>query len=71
MPDASDGDLAGMKIAGPLLMVSGSVLMLAALAMLSALQSRTAFCLAALAVQALGFILLARSNIKARKKPDA
>jgi hypothetical protein len=60
-----------MKIAGPLLMLSGSIIMLSSLFLLPGLPSRTAFCLAALAVQALGFILLARSNIKVQKKPDA
>lgn len=52
-------------------MLSGSVIMLSSLTLLPGLPSRTAFCLAALAVQTLGFILLARSNIKVRKKPDA
>ena len=45
--------------------------MLAAVIMLSTLPLRTAFSLAGFAVEVLGFILLARTYIPARKKHDA
>jgi hypothetical protein len=52
-------------------MLAGWVLMLAAVAMLSSLPARTAFCLAGFGVEILGFLLLARAYIPARKKSHA
>lgn len=60
-----------LKIAGILLLLAGWMLMLAAVAMLSTLTLRTVFSLAGLAVELLGFILLARTYIPKRKKHDA
>ena len=52
-----------MKIAGFLLMVAGWILALAALVLLVSLPSRTAFVIAGLAVEALGFVLVARVHL--------
>jgi hypothetical protein len=52
-------------------MLSGWILMLASIVMLNALPLRTTFCLAGLAVEILGFVLLARTHIPKRKKHDA
>ncbi len=60
-----------LKIAGFLLLFMGWILMLAAIVMLSALPSRTAFAVAGFAVEILGFVLVARSHIPKRKKHDA
>ena len=60
-----------LRIAGILLLLSGSILMLAAIVLLNALPIRTAFSLAGLAVELLGFILLTRSYLPKRKKRDA
>jgi len=51
-------------------MAAGWILMLAAVAMLTSLPSRTAFCVAGLAVEMLGFLLLTRTHIPKRKKRD-
>jgi hypothetical protein len=58
-----------LRIAGILLLLSGSILMLASVALLSSLPARTAFSLAGLAVEILGF-LLTRSHLPKRKKRD-
>ena len=54
-----------------LLLLAGWCLMLCALLMLTSLPAQTAFCLAGFAVEVLGFVLLARTCIPARKKQDA
>ena len=59
-----------LRIAGILLLLSGSILMLASVALLIALPARTAFSLAGLAVEILGFLLLTRSHLPKRKKRD-
>lgn len=59
------------RIAGILLILAGWILMLAAVLMLSTLPLRTGFTAAGLAVEILGFILLARTYIPKRKKHDA
>lgn len=51
-----------MKIAAILLMLVGWILVLAAIALLGSLPSRTAFVLAGIAVEILGFVLLARAH---------
>jgi membrane-bound ClpP family serine protease len=59
-----------LRIAGMLLMVCGWILMLAAVVMLNSLPSRTAFAAAGMAVEILGFVLLAGAHIPRRKKRD-
>ncbi len=59
-----------LRIAGFLLLLTGWILMLAAVVMLSALPPRTAFAVAGFAVEILGFVLVARSHIPKRKKHD-
>jgi membrane-bound ClpP family serine protease len=58
-------------MAGILLMIAGWILMIAAVLMLSSLPPRTAFCLAGLGVELLGFVLLARTHMPPRRKNDA
>jgi membrane-bound ClpP family serine protease len=60
-----------LRIAGILLMVAGWILMLASVIMLAALPARTSFAVAGLAVEILGFVLLARTHVPKRKKHDA
>jgi hypothetical protein len=61
-----------MKIAGLLLLLAGWITVLAALVMLTSLASRTSFVLAALGIEALGFVLLVRSHVASRRlKGDA
>ena len=60
-----------LRIPGILLLLAGWLLMLAAVRMLPSLPVRTAFCLAGLAVELLGFVLLSRAYIPRRKKHDA
>lgn len=55
-----------MKIAGLLLMLAGWITVLAAVAMLASLVSRTTFVLVAVGIEALGFVLLARSHVASR-----
>ena len=55
-----------MKIAGLLLLVSGWLLALSALALLAAGPARNAFVGAAIAVEALGLVLLARAYLPVR-----
>lgn len=52
-----------MKIAGLLLLLAGFLLVLAALVLLASTPSRMGFVLAGIAVEILGFVLLARSHI--------
>ncbi len=52
-------------------MIAGWILMIAAVLMLSSLPPRTAFCLAGLGVELLGFVLLARTHMPPRRKNDA
>ncbi len=56
-----------MKAAGLLLMPSGWIIVLSALALLGAGPARGAFALAGVAVEALGLALLARAQAPARK----
>ena len=51
-----------MKLAGLFLMVAGWVIVFAAMKLLSALAPRTAFVLAGAAIEAFGFVLLARAH---------
>jgi cytochrome c biogenesis protein CcdA len=55
-----------LKVAGFLLMFAGWVLVLAALAMLRSLESRTVFVLAGMAVELLGIVLAARAHLSVR-----
>jgi hypothetical protein len=55
-----------MKIAGFLLLLSGWVLILAAIALLPVGAMRTAFALAGAAVQGLGLVLAVRSHLPVR-----
>jgi len=55
-----------MKAVGLLLMPSGWVIVLTALAVLPAGPARGAFALAGLGVQALGLVLFARTHVPAR-----
>ena len=48
------------------MMLAGWITALAAIIMLVSLASRTAFVLAALAIESLGFVLFARSHVLAR-----
>ncbi len=52
-----------MKIAGFLLLIAGWALALAALALLAPAAPRGAFLAAALAIEALGLVLVARAHI--------
>ena len=52
-----------MKIAALLLMLSGWIIALAAMALLATLPSRTAFVLAGILVELLGFVLFARAHL--------
>ena len=56
-----------LKLAGLLLMLTGWLLVLAAVILLPTLAARTAFTLAGTGVEVLGFILVARAHIPARK----
>ena len=60
-----------MKIAGFLLLLSGWILVAAALMLLPGLPARTAFVLAALAVEILGLVLVARAHLPAKADPHA
>lgn len=55
-----------MKAAGLLLMPAGWILVAAALILLPGLPARTAFVLAGLCVEVLGFILVARAHLPPR-----
>ncbi len=57
-----------MKIAGILLMLAGWFLLPAAVVMLPALPARTAFVLAGIGVEILGFVFVARAHIPPRRK---
>lgn len=58
-----------MKLAGFLLMLSGWILVAAALMLLPSLAARTAFVLAGLGVEILGLVLVARAHL--HRKADA
>jgi len=60
-----------VKIAGFLLLLSGWILVAAALMLLPSLPARTAFVLAALAVEILGLVLVARAHLPAKAEPHA
>ena len=60
-----------MKPAGFLLMLSGWGLVFAALSLLSNLTALTAFVLAGLGVEALGFIFVARAHLPAKPNRHA
>jgi len=55
-----------LRIAGFLLMLAGWMLVLAALVMLVSLPSRTGFVLAGVAVEILGFVLIARAHLPSK-----
>jgi hypothetical protein len=52
-----------MKVAGFLLLLAGWILVLAAIALLSAPGPRGAFLVAGLSVEALGLVLVARAHL--------
>ena len=52
-----------MKLAGFFLLLAGGGLVLAAVALLTSLLSRTGFALAGIAVEVLGLVLVARSHL--------
>lgn len=60
-----------MKLAGLLLMVAGWVIAVAAIRLLAALDSRTAFVTAGMVIEALGFVLLARAHLPRGRASDA
>jgi hypothetical protein len=55
-----------MKITGFLLLVSGWLLVIAAIILLKAGSAQNAFVLAAVAVEAVGLILVARAHLQPR-----
>jgi hypothetical protein len=56
-----------MKVAGFLLLLSGWILALAAIALLGAAGSRAAFLMAGIGVEVLGLVLVARSHLKPKR----
>jgi hypothetical protein len=60
-----------MKTAGFLLLLSGWLLVLAAIALLGAAGPRGAFLLAGIGVEALGLVLAARAHLTPTKEDDA
>jgi hypothetical protein len=56
-----------MKIAGFLLLLSGWVLALAAIALLGASGTRAAFLMAGIGVEVLGLVLVARSHLTPKR----
>jgi hypothetical protein len=52
-----------MKVAGFLLLIAGWILVLAAIALLTAAGPRVAFLLAGLGVEVLGLVLVARAHL--------
>jgi membrane-bound ClpP family serine protease len=60
-----------VRLAGFLLLVSGWVLVAAALLLLTALTPRAAFVLAGVAVEILGFALVARAHLPSKADPHA
>ena len=59
-----------MKAAGFLLLLSGWVLVLAAVALLGAPVPRAAFLLAGVGVETLGLVLAARAHVTPKGGPD-
>ena len=57
-----------MKLVGFLLLLSGWVLVLAAVILLGSALPRTAFVLAGIGVQALGLVLVVRSHLALRRE---
>lgn len=55
-----------MKLVGFLLILAGWIIVIAAVALLPALAPRTAFALAGIGVEFLGFVLVARSHLVLR-----
>lgn len=60
-----------MKLAGFLLMVAGWFLVAAALLLLPVLAARTAFVIAGIGVELLGFVLVARVHLPPKADPRA
>ena len=61
-----------MKLAGFLLLPAGWFIAASAVVLLHTVPSQTVFCLAGLAVEAVGFVFVAREHIpKRRTKSDA
>jgi len=60
-----------VKVAGFLLMMAGLAIVLAAVLLLKTLPSRTEFILAGVAIEVLGFVSEARSQLPARGKKSA
>jgi hypothetical protein len=60
-----------MKLAGFLLLPAGWFISVSAIILLRTVPSQTVFCLAGLAVEAVGFVLVAREHLpKRRTKSD-
>jgi hypothetical protein len=57
-----------MRLAGFLLLIAGWLLDLSAILMLTSLEARTGFVLAGIAVEILGFVVVARTHVPARGK---
>ncbi len=55
-----------MRLVGVLMMIAGWLIAIAASVLLTASASGLAFALAAIAIQGVGFTLVARSNLTAR-----
>lgn len=61
-----------MKLAGFLLMLAGWLIALCAVAILRALPAQTAFAVAGVGIEVLGFVFVARNHFpKRRAKSDA
>ena len=57
-----------MKLAGFLLMLAGSLIALASLSLLQTLSSRTGFVLAAVIIEIVGLVIVARSQLPPRSR---
>jgi hypothetical protein len=61
-----------LKLAGFLLMLAGWIIAVSAIGLLHSLPAQTAFLLAGIAIEIVGFVLVARQHIpKPRSKGDA
>ena len=61
-----------MKLAGFLLMPAGWFIAVSAIGLLHTLPAQTAFCLAGMAIEIVGFVFVARQHIPERRsKSDA
>lgn len=59
-----------MKAAGLLMLIAGWGIVVAAIALLASTASRSAFVIAGLAVEVIGFVLVARSHFSAEAQTE-